>query len=753
VNLRLARVFMRGVGPASARYDPLLVDFRNPAGEADHTVLWLRNGGGKTTFERLVFHVLAWEQAKGIGKEDKVRPGGIEYLLGPDDVGHVVLEWVRADVPDARALITGLVCQLKPGTGHRRDEDGNLKRLRADVERRFYAFHASDDVGLGAIAGAQVSDGRRLSLSAYMKALDSLNGSHPHVRIETTASVGEWTTMLEDRGLDGELFRYQVHMNQGEGGADQVIARAATNEQFVDFVLRAVTPPADVADVRAQFERYREELAQMPVLRRRRAFVAALHETMARLATAHEGERAAESAVQTAEADARALHGRFVTAAERDEERRNRAAEEQEQLRRRRTDADTARKRHNEEAAWLDHWATEHRLAAVTAELGRVEAELKAATADQAAWPLTEAVLGRETAGALVGQLEAALRERDDQTAPLVDERDRYAAALCAAHMGAADHHERARNAAMRRAEDEKCTAAGHEADAKDAERAATTAQLEMERAQEQLDEAARTRAAALVEGLLAGDQPAAAARDAETAAARQERELAEACDGEAAEAVQDAESALGHRTSAERDVADAQRRHDAAQHALDQYRAEHAGVAAMPAVAELTGGHESELHAGADVLRAALRERVSSLEAEQREVDGQLDQARRDLHALAERRLLAPRSEVVRSPCSTRRAFPRSVGTRTSTTRLPPPDATGSLPATRTSPTASCSPTPRLPSTTRWRRWRAPGSRRPSRSPSRPRTSCSPTAQLPAGGCGAATKPSTTARPPRRAG
>ena len=63
MRLRLARVFMRGVGPASARYDPLVVDFRNAASEAEHSVLWLRNGGGKTTFERLVFHVVAWNFA------------------------------------------------------------------------------------------------------------------------------------------------------------------------------------------------------------------------------------------------------------------------------------------------------------------------------------------------------------------------------------------------------------------------------------------------------------------------------------------------------------------------------------------------------------------------------------------------------------------------------------------------------------------------------------------------------------------
>jgi hypothetical protein len=159
MKLNLARVFMRGVGPASARFDPLTVDLRGSDSGPEHSVLWLRNGGGKTTWERLLFHVLAWSEARNIGKEEKSRPGGIEYLLGPDDVGHVVLEWVRADAPDARPLITGLVCQLKAGAGHHRDEDGMLKRSRADVERRFYTFHALDEVGLDEIIGLQLSEG------------------------------------------------------------------------------------------------------------------------------------------------------------------------------------------------------------------------------------------------------------------------------------------------------------------------------------------------------------------------------------------------------------------------------------------------------------------------------------------------------------------------------------------------------------------------------------------------------------------
>jgi hypothetical protein len=649
MNLRLARVFMRGVGPASARYDPLLVDFRNEKREGDHSVLWLRNGGGKTTFERLVFHVVAWSEARNIGKQDAARPGGIEYLLGPEDVGHIVLEWIRADAPDALALVTGLVCQLKQGTGYSRDDDGNLKRTRADVERRFYCFHAQPGVALEDVVEAQLSDGRRLSLSAYAKVLDSLNTTHSRLRLETTTSVNEWTAMLEDRGLDAELFRYQVHMNQGEGGADQVIARAATNEQFIDFVLRAVTPPRDVADVREQFERYREELAQMPIMRRRRAFVAALRDSMSALASAHDGEQAAAQSVRDADQEARALHGRFLAAAERNEATAAHAKEEQVRLRRQRTEADTTRKRHNEEASWLESWAVEQRIAAVSSELADVEAAWGEAQLDAAAWPLTEAVIGRDTADALAKQLEANLRERDDQTAPLRSERDRYAAALRAAHERAAKHHDESERAARNDAEGEKELAESLDCAGKDAERQATTAKLHIDRALAQIADAAGARASAISQGLLEREVSAVDAQAAASVAADHERARADCSDELAAEQVRVAAAALASRTRAEQDATAAGGRRDGAERDLNAHASERAEVAALPGLADLVDGADADLHAGGDVLAAALRDRVSSIEAEQRDTESQLAQTRLDLDALTNRKLLAPRAEVAR--------------------------------------------------------------------------------------------------------
>lgn len=46
---RLARIHFAGLGTDSARFNPVTLDLCDPNGRAGHAVMWLRNGGGKTT--------------------------------------------------------------------------------------------------------------------------------------------------------------------------------------------------------------------------------------------------------------------------------------------------------------------------------------------------------------------------------------------------------------------------------------------------------------------------------------------------------------------------------------------------------------------------------------------------------------------------------------------------------------------------------------------------------------------------------
>jgi hypothetical protein len=258
-------------------------------------------------------------------------------------------------------------------------------------------------------------------------------------------------------------------------------------------------------------------------------------------------------------------------------------------------------------------------------------------------------VIGRDTADALAKQLEASLRQRDDQTAPLRSERDRYAAALRAAHERAAKQHEEAERVAKTEAAREKALAEGHDRAGKDAEQRATTAKLRVDQALAQIGDASRARASAISQGLMEREISAVEAQSAAALAADAERGRADNHDELAAEQVQVAAAALARRTQAEQDTTTAGGRQDAAQRDLDDYSTERAEVAALPGLADLTDGADADLHAGGEVIRAALRDRVSSIEAEQRDTESELAETRRDLSALADRQLLAPRADVAR--------------------------------------------------------------------------------------------------------
>ncbi len=110
---QLARIHLQGVGPPDARFDPLTLDLRADD-TPTHSVLWLANGGGKTTLLRLIFHVLRFKQARKIGKELPGAQAALAGLLGPTDVAHVLLEWQWSAAPrhlgtDPERVMTGLV--------------------------------------------------------------------------------------------------------------------------------------------------------------------------------------------------------------------------------------------------------------------------------------------------------------------------------------------------------------------------------------------------------------------------------------------------------------------------------------------------------------------------------------------------------------------------------------------------------------------------------------------------------------------
>ena len=150
---RISRIRLAGVGPADARFDqpsaessPFEISCIGASGAPEDAVVWLENGGGKTVFLALLFHVLRPDKAPLIGgDEQSQRSGGRRADIGDfvltGDVAHAVCEWVDADSGDR--LITGMVAERRGTTVPRtwyllkvRDGAASLDDLIFDVDGR-----------------------------------------------------------------------------------------------------------------------------------------------------------------------------------------------------------------------------------------------------------------------------------------------------------------------------------------------------------------------------------------------------------------------------------------------------------------------------------------------------------------------------------------------------------------------------------------------------------------------------------------
>jgi hypothetical protein len=237
---RLARIRLAGVGPADARFDkpspdalPFEVSCIGAAGSPDDTVIWLENGGGKTVFLALLFHVLRPDKAAQIGNDEKGRRADIPDFVLTNDVAHVVCEWV-ADDSDAR-LITGLVAD----------------RRGANVNRTWYLLAVRDGAATLDDLAFDV-DGYRVPAARYVESLEQLaskagkSGRKHRVELTKTGVQRQWFEMLADHDLDPALFEYQVRMNRSEGGATSLF-KFTSAEKFVEFFLQLTMNPDTVA--------------------------------------------------------------------------------------------------------------------------------------------------------------------------------------------------------------------------------------------------------------------------------------------------------------------------------------------------------------------------------------------------------------------------------------------------------------------------------------------------------------------------
>jgi len=264
----LRRVYFDSIGHKDARFDPLVLDFRSDGGQKPlDSVLWLRNMGGKTSMLALIFSVLQPGYRDFLGREKAGEIRQLQKYVLADDIAHVVLEWsstgdgLLASLEDETILVTGVVMTYRRGQ-------------TSELDRHFYAFRSlTGTLSLDELRFRQ--NGRRVHVRTFLDQITQAQRSRPLLEAVITDKQSDWKATLESLGLDPEIFRYQLAMNEHEAGARKFLGFRDA-DSFVDFLIKVVMDPGAMNQVAENLGQVADKLAMEPHRKKERDFASGI---------------------------------------------------------------------------------------------------------------------------------------------------------------------------------------------------------------------------------------------------------------------------------------------------------------------------------------------------------------------------------------------------------------------------------------------------------------------------------------------
>ncbi|MEV6040747.1 hypothetical protein AB0L65_57235 [Nonomuraea sp. NPDC052116] len=478
MTYQLSRLRLANVGDRAARFTDLTLDVSSGASgssEPVDSILWLRNGGGKSSLLSLFFALLLPLRKDFMGRSVKRY---LEDYIASGDTSHTVAEWVAQSddslLPPPR-LITGAVYEWidrrKPV-----DPDRDREKLRG----WYYSFF--EVPGVLDLDRLPVHDeaGRTRPMSEFVRLLREAAASRPQqFSFAITDQRGLWAETLISRNLDPTLFGYQKEMNHSEGGVAELFNFPST-DKFIDFLIDLTVDSAQPELVAANLRKVIDVLGRKPDLLVDRDFCAEMSGKLDTLAERHALTREADREAGEARQAAALLAAAFQSAASTQKTDGEWFAAEAKRLRGEAHRLDSERGRVNDVANELLRIAATYRLAAVTEAADEAESAATATKNDDLAWeavgPLAERAEAEDKARSVRQQMTEAERE----TAPLRKARDDAAAVLKARYAAlAADERtaegqktSAADTAGSNAATDEESVRANRELSAKAEERA-----------------------------------------------------------------------------------------------------------------------------------------------------------------------------------------------------------------------------------------------------------------------------------------
>ncbi|MFE0773371.1 hypothetical protein [Streptomyces sp. NPDC058861] len=260
--LQLLRFRLENVGHRAAGFKSLVLDLTGgPSslnGRPMHPVdviLWLRNGGGKSSLLALLFSLLLPAKKDFIGA---TKAKSLAEYIPDGQVSHVIAEWADSERPASGAvLLTGGVYQWRD-----RQRPSDVSSGWERLERRWYLLRPQPG-GLELDSLPVRSEEGQLTMSMYVKALEAANKVERRLQLVVADEQYDWAEQLNSHGLDPQVFRMQKAMNQEEGGITELF-KFGTAEEFVDFLIDMVVDDAAPTAARAALSHHADKLAARP---------------------------------------------------------------------------------------------------------------------------------------------------------------------------------------------------------------------------------------------------------------------------------------------------------------------------------------------------------------------------------------------------------------------------------------------------------------------------------------------------------
>ena len=289
---KLLRLHLSCVGHKDARFFPLTLEFRNRQGDPTECVVWLMNGGGKSSMMNLFYSSILPESREFLGskidsKSDKRK---LTDYVKANDIAVILSEW---QMPSATNLfsgtrIVGQVLVWKGGVATPDDE--------SRLEREFFTFRGSERMPFDSLPFHGLAPQPLTSITKVKEWLAQVSAEYPQLEVERAdqRSKGKWRDILDRAGIDTELFNYHLKMNVREGGAAELFKVRDTME-FVDLFLQMALNSEQADKTREQIEAVREKLLRLPQKELEENFALALLEQLRPLS--HEASAANASEI------------------------------------------------------------------------------------------------------------------------------------------------------------------------------------------------------------------------------------------------------------------------------------------------------------------------------------------------------------------------------------------------------------------------------------------------------------------------